>query len=308
MRILILGAGGVGAYFGARIHAAGGDVTFLVRPARAEHLRQHGLKVSSACGDLQITPKVITHEELELAGAFDAILLSCKAYDLDSAMTAIAPAVSERTVIVPLLNGVRHIDILAARFGRQRVLGGVALISASLAEDGGIRHLNTMHGMTVGAFADGPATSLNALSGVLAGAGFDFVRSDNIAQAMWDKIVFLTTLAGATCLMRASVGAIMSTPEGERYVNDLLDECAAIARAAGHALSETQLASSRAILTNRTSPLMASMLRDVEAGRPTEADHILGDMLAKAKAADVSAPCLGLAYAHLQAYERRRQG
>ena len=98
---------------------------------------------------------------------------------------------------------------------------------------------------------------------------------------MWDKIVFLTTLAGATCLMRASVGAIMSTPEGERYVNDLLDECAAIARAAGHALSETQLASSRAILTNRTSPLMASMLRDVEAGRPTEADHILGDMLAK---------------------------
>ena len=308
MRILILGAGGVGGYFGARIHAAGGNVTFLVRPARAEHLRRHGLKVSSDCGDLQIAPQVITQGELEQVEPFDAILLSCKAYDLDSAMAAIAPAVGERTVIVPLLNGVRHIDILAERFGRQRVLGGVALISATLAEDGGIRHLNTMHGMTVGAFADGPVASLDALAPVLTGAGFDFVRSDDIAQAMWDKIVFLTTLAGATCLMRASVGAIVSTPAGERYVNDLLDECAAIASASGHALSEAQLAASRVILTNRTSPLMASMLRDVEAGRPTEAEHILGDMLARAQAANVSAPSLGLASAHLQAYERRRQG
>lgn len=305
MRILILGAGAIGGYFGARIHAAGGDVTFLVRPARAAQMRRQGLHVSSAFGDLQIAPAVVTRDEL--AEAFDAIILSCKAFDLDSAMEAIAPAVGERTLVVPLLNGVRHIDTLVARFGGERVLGGVALISAGLESDGGIRHLNKLHGLTIGALGGTPPPELETLSKVLAGAGFDFVLSGDIVQAMWDKIVFLATLAGATCLMRASVGTIMMTLEGESYVSGLLDECAAIAEANGHGLSEAQLAVYRNMLTNRTSPLVASMLRDVETGRPTEAGHILGDMINWANAGKVPAPRLGLAYSHLQAYERRRE-
>lgn len=305
MRILILGAGAIGGYFGARIHAAGGDVTFLVRPARAAQMRRQGLHVSSAFGDLQIAPAVVTRDEL--AEAFDAIILSCKAFDLDSAMEAIAPAVGERTLVVPLLNGVRHIDTLVARFGGERVLGGVALISAGLESDGGIRHLNKLHGLTIGALGGTPPPELETLSKVLSGAGFDFVLSGDIAQAMWDKIVFLATLAGATCLMRASVGTIMMTLEGESYVSGLLGECAAIAEANGHGLSEAQLAVYRNMLTNRTSPLVASMLRDVETGRPTEAEHILGDMINWANAGKVPAPRLGLAYSHLQAYERRRE-
>ena len=305
MRILILGAGAIGGYFGARIHAAGGDVTFLVRPARAAQMRRQGLHVSSAFGDLQIAPAVVTRDEL--AEAFDAIILSCKAFDLDSAMEAIAPAVGERTLVVPLLNGVRHIDTLIARFGGERVLGGVALISAGLESDGGIRHLNKLHGLTIGALGGTPPPELETLSRVLAGAGFDFVLSGDIVQAMWDKIVFLATLAGATCLMRASVGTIMMTLEGESYVSGLLGECAAIAEANGHGLSEAQLAVYRNMLTNRTSPLVASMLRDVETGRPAEAGHILGDMINWANAGKVPAPRLGLAYSHLQAYERRRE-
>lgn len=305
MRLLVLGAGAVGGYFGARIHAAGGDVTFLVRPGRAAQLRDKGLQVFSPFGDLQITPKLVTQDELK--ETFDVVILTCKAFDLDSAMDAIAPAVGEQSIIVPVLNGVRHIDRLVARFGAARVLGGVALISAALGPSGEIRHLNKLHSLTIGTLGWRPSPLLEPLAKLLASSGFDFVLADNVGQAMWDKIVFLATLAGSTCLMRASVGIIMATLDGERFVNGLLDECAAIAEANGRKLADTQLTVFRSMLTNRTSSLVASMLRDVEANNPTEADHILGDMINWANAKKIDVPHLRLAYSHLQAYERRRQ-
>lgn len=304
MRLLVLGAGAVGGYFGARIHAAGGDVTFLVRPARAAQLREHGLQVSSPFGDLRIAPKFVTQDELK--ETFDVVLLTCKAFDLDSAMEAIAPAVGEQSIIVPVLNGVRHIDRLVSRFGAARVLGGVALISAALGPSGEIRHLNKLHSLTIGTLGWRPSPLLEPLAKLLGASGFDFVLADNVGQAMWDKIVFLATLAGSTCLMRASVGIIMSTLDGERFVNGLLDECAAIAEANGRKLADTQLTVFRSMLTNRTSALVASMLRDVEANNPTEADHILGDMINWANGKKIEVPHLRLAYSHLQAYERRR--
>lgn len=304
MRILMLGAGAVGGYFGARMHAAGGDVTFLVRPARAAQLRENGLQAFSHFGDLKIKPQFITQEELK--EPYDVIFLTCKAFDLDSAIEAIAPAVGEKSVIVPLLNGVRHIDKLVSRFGGGRVLGGVALISAALGASGEIRHLNQLHSLTIGSLGWRASPQLEPLSKLLGASGFDFVLADNIGQALWDKIVFLATLAGSTCLMRASVGVIMTTLEGERFVNGLLDECAAIAEANGRKLADTQLTVFRNMLTNRTSQLVASMLRDVEANKPTEADHILGDMINWANGKKIEVPHLRLAYSHLQAYERRR--
>ena len=305
MRILVLGAGGIGGYYGARMHAAGGDVTFLVRPGRADQLREKGLEVFSPFGDLKITPKLVTEETL--TETFDVIILTCKAFDLDSAMEAIAPAIGEQSVIVPLLNGVRHIDRLVARFGAARVLGGVALISVTLAPTGEIRHLNKLHRFTVGSLGWRPSPWLEPLSRLMESSGVDFLLADNIGQAMWDKIVFLATLAGATCLMRASVGIIMGTVAGEKFVNGLLDECAAAAEANGRRLGDTQLTVFRNMLTDRNSALVASMLRDVEAGKPTEADHILGDMVAWAENKKLAVPLLRLAYSHLQAYERRRE-
>ncbi len=305
MRILVLGAGGIGGYYGARMHAAGGDVTFLVRPGRADQLREKGLEVFSPFGDLKITPKLVTKETL--TETFDVIILTCKAFDLDSAMEAIAPAIGEQSVIVPLLNGVRHIDRLVARFGAARVLGGVALISVTLAPTGEIRHLNKLHRFTVGSLGWRPSPWLEPLSRLMESSGVDFLLADNIGQAMWDKIVFLATLAGATCLMRASVGIIMGTVAGEKFVNGLLDECAAVAEANGRRLGDTQLTVFRNMLTDRNSALVASMLRDVEAGKPTEGDHILGDMVAWAENKNLAVPLLRLAYSHLQAYERRRE-
>ena len=305
MRILVLGAGGIGGYYGARIQAAGGDVTFLVRPARAKQLDKDGLNVTSAFGDLHLVAQCVTREELK--SPFDVVILSCKAFDLGSAMDAIAPAVGEGTVILPLLNGVRHIEALVERFGPGCVLGGVAAISVTLAPHGEIQHLNKMHRFITGARGTPAPAVLEPLAKLLATAGFDFILSNNIDQALWDKFVFLTSLAGATCTLRASVGQILSTVAGETFITGLLDECASVAAASGHAVAEAQLAAYRNQLTEKGSGLMASMLRDVEKGGPTEADHILGDMVARAESHDIAAPWLRLAYSHLQAYDLRRQ-
>lgn len=305
MRILVLGAGGIGGYFGARIHAAGGDVTFLVRPARAAQIRENGLKVSSPAGDLQINPRVLTRDEL--SSSFDVVMLSCKAYDLESSIEAISPAVGEQSVILPLLNGVLHIDTLVARFGAQRVLGGVAFISVMLTPGGEIKHHFKLHKLFTGSLAPQPSHWLQPLAQLLAVSGFDFTLSDNIEQAMWDKFVFLTTMAGSTCLFRASIGNILSTVAGPDFISGLLAECASVAEASAHAVADTQLAAYRKQLTDSGSGLMASMLRDIERGGPTEADHILGDMLARGEAKGVETPMLKLAYSHLQAYALRRQ-
>lgn len=305
MRILVLGAGGIGGYFGARIHQAGGDVTFLVRPARADQLKEKGLQVFSAFGDLQITPKVVTKDELR--DHFDVIMLSCKAFDLDSAIAAIAPAIGEHSVILPLLNGIGHIDALVARFGAERVLGGVAFISVMLAPTGEIRHVNKIHRLVAGSLTAQPSKWLDPLAQLLSRSGFDFALSPTIEQTMWDKFVFLTTLAGATCTLRASVGHILDTVAGEAFINGLLAECARVAAATGHAVTEAQLTTYRTHLTEKGSGLVASMLRDVEKGGPTEADHILGDLVGRAQAKGLDVPLLRLAYSHLQAYDLRRK-
>ncbi len=305
MRILVLGAGGIGGYYGARMHDAGGDVTFLVRPARAAQLRENGLQVFSTFGDTKFQPKVITNDELK--EHFDVIMLSCKAYDLESAMEAIAPAVGEHSVILPLLNGICHIDALVARFGSARVMGGVAFISVVLEANGSIRHLNKLHKLSIGALTTPPTQWLQPLAQLLSASAIEFLPSDNIEQVLWDKFAFLTTLAGSTCTMRASIGDILTTVAGEAFITGLLADCLEVAKASGHSLAESQLAAYRKQLTEQGSPLMASMLRDVERGGPTEADHILGDMVSRAQVMDVDAPLLKLAYSHLQAYDKRRK-
>lgn len=304
MRILILGAGGIGGYFGGRIQAAGGDVTYLVRPQRSARLKASGLRVVSPFGDLQLTPKLWSAEQ---PGGFDVVIVSCKAYDLPSAIEAIAPAVGPQTLVLPLLNGIAHMDALDARFGRERVLGGVAQISVTLGADGEILHLNKMHRMIVGARPGTPAPVLPELARLCGSAGFDFSLSENIEQSLWDKVAFLAALAGATCTLRASVGVILETVAGEDFLNGLLAECSAVAEACGRPLGPVQRENFSRMLNEKGSALVASMLRDVERGGPTEADHILGDLVGRAQQYRIEAPRLRLAYSHLQAYALRRQ-
>ncbi len=310
MRILIVGAGGIGGYYGARILKAGGNVTFLVRPKRAAQLEANGLKVFSAFGDLQLQPSSITEPQLANCPPFDVVILSCKAYDLASVISAITPIVGEKTLVLPLLNGLAHLEVLDRHFGKARVLGGMALISTMLNTEGEIHHLNQAHRFVIGARVENNPTiaeKLPILSELLEKSGFDFSLSENITQTMWDKIVFLTSLAGATCLFRANIGIILKTESGANFINALFAECLEIARVSGYALAETAENASRKQLNDPTSSLAASMLRDLEKGAPIESAHIFGDMLARAKAQKVDTPFLALAYAHLQAYEIRQQ-
>lgn len=308
MRVLVLGAGGIGGYFGARLHDAGGDVSFMVRPARAENLKANGLRVSSPLGDTRLTPQLITAGANPGAG-FDVVILSCKAYDLDSASDAIAPMLNSGSVVLPLLNGMAHLATLDARFGRERVLGGVAHISVALGPDGAIAHLNKFQRLIFGSRSPKASPWLAPLEALLAASPVDFAVSQDIEQDMWEKFVFLATLAAANCTMRANVGEILATCAGEDFITGLLGECEQIAAASGHPASPEKLAVYRSQLADRGSTVAASMLRDVERGGPTEADHVLGDLVARGAALGIEVPLLKLAYSHLQAYELvRRRG
>lgn len=309
MRILILGAGGIGGYFGARMHNAGGDVTFLVRPARAENLMAEGLRVVSPFGDTAFTPRLVTAGG-DLSG-FDVVMLTCKSYDLDSALEAIAPAVGPETVVVPFLNGIQHLDLLDARFGRERVLGGLAFLSVALGATGEIRHVSNFHRIMIGSRTPAPSKWLAPLAELLGKSGVEFTLAENIEQDMWNKFVFISTLAGATCAMRASIGDILAADAGEDFIVGLLREGEEVAIANGRPPAEKPLTGYRTQLTDRSSALVASMLRDIERGGPTEGDHILGDMVRRGKAAGIATPRLEFAYTHVQAYEqirRRQQG
>ncbi|ABE61087.1 ketopantoate reductase [Nitrobacter hamburgensis X14] len=305
MRILVVGAGATGGYFGGRLLNAGQDVTFLVRSRRATELASAGLVVKSPLGDFTLkNPPTV--QAGGLSERFDVILLSCKAFDLDDAITSFAPAVGPRTAIIPLLNGMRHLEALDAKFGRERVLGGLCSLAVTLNDKREIVHLAPMQSLGFGERDGGTSDRVRAITEVFASGNCGSQASDDIIQDMWEKWVFLATLAGATCLMRASIGQIVAAPGGRDFILSALDEIAGIAKAAGHAPREQFLTRTTAMLTAEGSPLTASMFRDIEAGARVEADQIIGDLITRAEAAKLPVPKLRTIYTHLKAYENRR--
>lgn len=304
MKILVLGAGGVGGYFGGRLAQAGSDVTFLVRERRAAQLRADGLRVQTPDGEFSVVAKAVQRHEID--APFDLVLLTCKAYDLGSAIDTIRPAVGPGTTIVPLLNGLAHLDRLDSEFGAERVIGGSCGIAATLSAEGVVIQMSPFHWIRFGDRAGKSRAQVDALATAYAGTPVDAAAVPDILQTMWEKFVLLTTLAACTSFMRGSVGDILAASGGEAIMRELLDTCVGAAKAAGHAPSAKSLAQTESLLFARGSAFSASMLRDIERGGPTEADHIVGDMLRRARAAGLDARLLAAAYAHLQVYENRR--
>lgn len=308
MRILVVGAGAVGGYFGGRLLQAGRNVTFLVRPGRASELARDGLIIKSPHGNVTLPrPAAVLAEDLH--EPFDVIVVSCKAYDLDSVVAAIAPAVGPETMILPLLNGMRHVDVLSERFGRAHVLGGECRIAATLNERREIVQLHPTHAVSFGELDGGISARVRKLAAILMDAGFDAHASEEIHQEMWEKWVFLATLAGVTCLMRAPIGDILAAPGGDDLILSLLEECRTVAEDEGYAPRPAFLAWARPLLTTPESTLTASMLRDLESNTRIEADHILGDLLRRRSAVDADqtdTSLLRTAYVHMKAYEARR--
>jgi len=306
MRILVVGAGAIGGYFGGRMLQAGCDVTFLVRSRRAAELADAGLVIKSPLGDVTLkNPPAV--QANQLAEQFDVVLLSCKAFDLKDAIKSFAPAVGPNTAILPLLNGMRHLDTLDTKFGRERVLGGLCAIAVTLNEKREVVHLQPLQSLTFGE-RDGKMTDrVRAIAEMIMAKGnFGSKTSDDIIQDMWEKWVFLASLAASTCLMRTSVGNILASPGGKDFVLGMLDECSAVAAAEGHAPRAPYLERIHGMLTAEGSQMTASMFRDIKAGAPVEADHVIGDLVARADTAKVPVPKLRTAYTHLKAYERQR--
>ncbi len=305
MRVLVIGAGALGGYFGACLHRAGRDVTFLVRPARAEQLSRDGLRIVSPHGDFAVAARTVLAGELH--EPYDLVLLGVKSYGLDAAMEEFAPAVGRAPAILPVLNGMAHLDRLRARFGAGPVLGGTAIIVAALESEGRIVLSIPNHDLTFGELAGGSSDRIRGWADFFEGAGFKARASDMILQDMWEKWAALAATAGITCLMRASIGDILAAPGGRDALLSAFGEGRAVATASGFAPRPAFVEFATSVLTRAGSPVKASMLRDIERGATTEGEHILGDMAIRARGLGIATPILDLARIHLAAYEATRR-
>jgi 2-dehydropantoate 2-reductase len=304
-KILVLGAGGTGGYFGGRLVEIGADVTFLVREGRRRTLSEQGLRIESPFGDAKIAVNTVVASEV--VPAYDAVILTCKAYDLDAAVAAIAPAVAPNGYVLPFLNGIAHIDVLNEKFGQHRVLGGTAKIQATITPNGAIRQFNDWRTLAFGEQSGEMTERVRTLAALFEAAkGVEVFAVTDVVQRMWEKLVHLSTAAAMTCLMRANVGEIVRTPHGREIFLEQLRCGAAIAAANGHAPSAAFMKSWAETFSQQDSQYSTSMLRDIERGGQTEVEHILGFMLDKAVKSQIACNTLLLAYTSVKAYEQRR--
>ena len=305
MRFLILGAGAIGGYFGARLQQAGNDVTFLVRPARQKLLAEQGLKITSPVGAFQGPVKTLT--AAGPFGSYDVVILTCKAYDLGSAIEDIRGAVSSSTAILPLLNGISHMDVLNLEFGKERVLGGVARIQVGLTAGGGILHVGDWRSIIVGEQSGEITERVTALYAAFPAESVSAEAVPDIMLKLWEKVVQLGTGAGAASLLRGRVDEIVATPGGSDFLLALLDLNAQVAEAEGFPPSVEYMANFRNVFSTMKDVYEPSMLRDIERHNPTEGQHIVGFMLARARAHGIGAKLLEIVDLHLRVYERRRE-
>jgi 2-dehydropantoate 2-reductase len=303
LRILIVGAGAVGGYFGGRLAQVGRDVTFLVRPSRAKQLRQDGLRIISPHGDAVLRPKLVSAGEIDTP--YDLVFLSVKAHALEAAMNDFAAAVGPKTMILPVLNGMRHLDLLTKRFGEHAIIGGVCLVATEIDDKGRVVQLADIQQLVYGERNGNTTPRLQNLDATLQGAGFDARLSADITQAMWEKWVQLASLGAITCLMRGTIGEIVAAPGGTNLSLKILDESVAVAAACGHKPSEAFLSRHAGAMTATGSPLTSSMYRDLRKGAPVEVDHILGDFIERGGAHGIATRLLEAAFVNLRVYQER---
>jgi len=305
MRLLVVGAGSTGGYFGGRLLQAGRDVTFLVRPGRAAQLRTRGLEIVSPHGDVTLRPELVTADELR--EPYDAILLTVKNFSLQAALDELSPAVGPDTVILPVLNGMRHVDLLEARFGADAIGGCTCKVMTVLDEAGRVVQLTDVQELAYGELDGRQSERMLQLDRFMTGAGFDAKLSTTIVREMWEKWLLLASMGGITCSMRGNVGQVEAAPGGRDYILKFIDEVAAVISSVGVPPSDAVLGAVRALLSTKGSSFASSMYRDLERRLPIEADDIIGDLLKRGQDAGIATPLLAAAYTHLCVYMSRRQ-
>lgn len=304
MRILVVGAGAVGGYFGGRLVEKGEDITFLVRTKRKQQLEQHGLIIESVNGNVKVQPKLIISGEE--AAPYDVILLSTKAYHLEEAIGSIAPYVGENTMILPLLNGILHIEKLIQAFGSDKVLGGLCFIETTLDSLGRVLQTSPAHTLMFGERNGEKSERIERLAKSFHGAKANFYLSQKINQEMWHKYLFIAACSGVTTLLRSPMGPIREEPMGAEIMTKLVDEIASVMKEMNAPIAETAAEEQLKKLNAIGAGMKSSMQRDMEKGLQVEADHLQGYLIQKAKELGISVPVLDVVYANQKVYERQR--
>jgi 2-dehydropantoate 2-reductase len=302
MRILMVGAGGIGGYFGARLLEKGADVTFLVREKRKQPLEENGLVVKSVHGDMQFhQPKTLISGEH--AETFDVILLSTKAYHLQGAIEGIRPYAGENTMILPLLNGIAHMDALIAALGEENVIGGLCFIETTLDESGNIIQTSPIHDLVFGERSGAKTERILRLADAFEGTKASFTLSDNIEQDMWHKYLFISTLSGVTSLFQAPIGPIRDQEQGIETLRTLLEEAGKVMRGVNAPLAEKIEEAQAEKIMQMGYNMKSSLQRDMEKGLKTEADHFFKYLLDLASTQNIPTPVIAAIYTNLKIYE-----
>jgi 2-dehydropantoate 2-reductase len=302
MRILVLGAGGVGGYFGGRLVEKGEDVTFLVRANRKKQLEEKGLVIRSVHGDMILEPKIITASEN--AGTFDLVLFSTKSYHLHDAIKDVKPFIGDHTVILPLLNGISHLTTLKEAFGESNIIGGLCFIETTLNHDGEVVQTSKAARLVYGEFLNKETERIHKITEAFSGTKADFVCSEQIERDMWHKFMFITVMSGVTSLMRAPIGPIREREHGRTLIRQLFEECTNIMHVHNAPIHKNIVDEHMKSIDALGYDMKSSMQRDMEKGFSIEGDHLQGYLLELAKTKHLSAPLLEVIYQNLKVYEK----
>lgn len=303
MKILIVGAGAVGGYFGARLIEKGEDVTFLVREKRKQQLLEDGLVVESKHGNVSAIPQLITAAD---QGSFDVVLIGTKAYHLDQAIDSVKPFVHSETIIIPMLNGIAHIEQLQQAFSKEQVMGGLCFIESTVTADGIIQQTSGIHHFLFGELDGQETERLKQLEQVFSGTKGKFKASNSIMSDLWHKYLFITAMSGVTTLFQQPIGPIIELEEGQEVIKTVINEITQVMRAEGAPIAEDVEVEQYSRFIALDFGMKSSMQRDMEKGAPVEVDHLQGYLLKKAKYHKIETPVLKSVYVNVKLYEKSR--
>ena len=302
MRFAILGSGGVGGYYGARLARAGHDVTFLARGAHLAAIRERGLTVRSpALGDF--TVHAAAEEDSARVGVVDVVLVAVKAYDNDTALPLIAPMLGPETAILTLQNGVDSVAELAKRYGEAAIIGGTTYVATSIAEPGVIEQNGTHRRIVMGeVFGEPPRLSnrVRAIGEVLAGADIQVETVEDGRVPIWEKFIMLVSIAAFTGAARLPIGPLWADPDIRERLIDGCREIEAVARAEGVPVAADMIERIRAYITNIPPTMRSSLLIDLSMGKRTEVESLQGAVVRRAARAGIAVPVIATLYAVLK--------
>ncbi len=305
MKILVVGAGAIGGYFGGRLSEKGEDVTFLVREKRKNQLEKTGLKVKSVHGDFAIHPKLLLAGERD--EKFDVIMVSTKSYQLQSAIEDVRQHLADGGMILPLLNGISHLNELIEAFDEDVVIGGLCFIESTLDERGTIVHTSPVHQLVYGERTGERTSRIERLKSAFENSKADFVLSDHITQDMWHKYLFITVMSGITSLMESPIGPIRNLASGQQSISQLINEVSLVMKNINAPIKDNIEEIQLNRIKEMNEGMKSSMQRDMEKGMPTEAEHLQGYLLEKAREHHLAVPILETIYTKLTLYESSRK-